>query len=112
MQTKNFWVGDRPAGAWVFQVLDEKTGVAQNLTGFTSASVLFLDPQNKPVDIPSANVIITDSANGKVTFLWPDVSLFTMPGRYVMQLQLDNATTSRKTTVQEILVKKLGGVTN
>lgn len=112
MQTKIYWVGDRPAGTWVFQVLDQKTGAVQDLTGYTSASVTMLDPKNKAVTIPSGSAVITDPVNGKVTFFWPTTSLFDKPGRYVMQLELDSGTATRKTTVQEILVRELGGVTN
>lgn len=112
MQTKNYWVGDRPAGTWVFQVLDQTTGAVLDLSGYTSAQVTVLDPRNKAVDIPDNSARISDGPNGQVTFFWPSVSLFDRPGRYVMQLELDSGTALRKTTVQEILVRQLGGVTN
>lgn len=112
MQSKNYWVGDRPAGTWVFQVLDQKTGVVQDLSGYTSATVLMLDPRNESVTIPAGNTVISDPVNGKVTFFWPTDSLFTRAGRYVMQLELDSGTATRKTTVQEIIVRQLGGVSN
>jgi hypothetical protein len=67
---------------------------------------------NKPVTIPDGSTVISDAASGKVTFYWPSESLFDKPGRYVMQVELDSGTASRKTTVQEILVRKLGGVSN
>lgn len=112
MQTKNYWVGDRPAGTWTFQVLDEKTGNVQSLVGFDSAKVIMLDPQNKTIDIPSQAVGIVDAPNGLVAFAWPTESLFTKPGRYLVQLELNSAHVTRRTTVQDILVRKLGGVTN
>jgi hypothetical protein len=107
---KNFWVGDRPAGTWVFQVLDQKSGVVQDLTGYTSVTVLLLDPRNKPVELPAGSAVISDAPNGRVAFFWPAETLFTAPGVYVMQLQLDSGTASRRTTVQQILVRELGGV--
>lgn len=112
MQTKNYWVGDRPAGSWTFQVLDQKTGDVQTLAGFTSAKVLMLDPQNKTIDIPDIAASIVDPANGLVSFAWPTESLFTKEGRYVVQLELSGANVTRRTTVQDILVRKLGGVIN
>lgn len=112
MQTKNYWVGDRPSSSWTFQVLDQKTGAVQSLAGFTSAKVLMLDPSNKPVTIADTATVITDAANGLVTFTWPSESLFTKPGNYIVQLELDSGTATRKTTVQDILVRKLGGVVN
>lgn len=112
MQTKNYWVGDRPAGTWVFQILDQNTGLALDLSGYQKATVTMLDPRNKAVTIPDGSAIISSASEGQVTFFWPNVSLFDKPGRYVMQVELDSGTAVRKTTVQEILVRQLGGVTN
>lgn len=112
MQTKTYWVGDRPAGSWTFQVLNQRTANPEVLTGFTSARVIMLDSENNEVEIPDENVSISNPAAGTVTFIWPQESLFTKPGRYVVQLELIGGTARRKTTVQEILVKQIGGVTN
>jgi hypothetical protein len=112
MQAKNFWVGDRPAGTWQFQVLDQTTGAAVSLAGFSTVTVLLVDPQNKPLEIPAVNVTIADPASGIVTMQWPSDVLFTKAGRYQLQLQLDGRQGTRRTTVQEILVRKLGGVVN
>jgi hypothetical protein len=112
MQSKTFWVGDRPAGTWAIQVRDQKSGEVQNLGGFTTAKVILIDPQNKQVAIPADHVAITNSDQGIVTFLWPQQSLFTKAGRYVMQVEISGNSSLRRTTEQVILVKELGGVTN
>jgi hypothetical protein len=110
METKTYYVGDRPGGASVFRVLNQKTGDPEALTSFTSARVIMLDPRNKEVQIPSINTAISNAALGEVTFLWPSDSVFTRPGPYVMQLELTGGSVSRKTTVVNILVKAMGGV--
>jgi hypothetical protein len=112
MQSKTYWVGDRPSGTWAFQVRDQKSGEVMSLGGFTTAKVLLVDPQNKLVAIPDNHVAITNPDQGIVTFLWPQQSLFTKPGRYVMQVELSSINNQRRTTEQVILVKELGGVTN
>lgn len=109
---KTFWVGDRPGGNWTFQILDSRTGIPVDLTNYLSATVILLDPQNNPVEIPDDYTVITDAPSGQVTFLWPIYSLFDIPGRYLMQVELDSVSATRLTTVQEILVRKSGGVTN
>lgn len=111
METKTYWVGDRPGGAWFFQVLDQKSGAPYNLTGLTSVRAIMLDSDNREVVFPEANAAITDATQGFVNFLWPTESVFTRPGRYVMQLEFSGGNTTRRTTVQEILVRSLGGVT-
>lgn len=112
MQIKNYWVGDRPAGNWTFQVLDQRTGAAFDLGSFTGVKVVMMDSDNVRVEFPTDNAHIVDSANGMVTFSWPGPdSPFPKAGRYVVQLELSSTVTLRKTTVQEILVREIGGVT-
>lgn len=111
MQIKNYWVGDRPAGAWVFQVLNQRTGTPENLSQYNLAKVIMVNSDNDEIIMPVANVSITDPIAGLVTFLWPTESLFDEPGRYVMQVELSSGTAVRRTTTQEILVRELGGVT-
>lgn len=110
MEIKTFYVGERPGGAWVFQIRNNKTGVPEVLSSFHTARVLLLDSDNELVELPEENTVITDPLNGEVTFFWPNESLFTEPGYYVMQLELISDSSMRKTTVQDILVKTLGGV--
>lgn len=111
METKTYWVGDRPGGSWFFQVLDQRTGSPFNLAGFTSVKVAMLDSDNNEVVFPDQNARISDFANGSVTFNWPTESVFTRPGRYVLQLVFTGDSATRRTTVQEILVRRMGGVT-
>jgi hypothetical protein len=111
MQIKNYWVGDRPAGSWTFQVLNQRTGLPEDLTAYSTAKVIFVDSDNNLIDIPEDNVAITSVTTGLVVFVWPQESLFTKPGRYEVQLELRGPRAIRKTTVQEILVREIGGVT-
>lgn len=111
MNIKNYWVGDRPGGSWTFQVLNQKTGEPEDLTSYNAAKVIFVDSDNDLTEFSTENVAITGPTAGLVTFAWPQVSLFTKPGRYAVQVELRSAQAVRKTTVQEILVREIGGVT-
>lgn len=111
MQIKTFWVGDRPDPVWFFEVRDQNTGDPYNLTGFTSVTAVMLDTDNREVVFPADNTAIIDAASGRVNFLWPTESVFTKPGRYVMQLKFMGGSAVRRTTVQEFNIKALGGVT-
>lgn len=114
MDTKTFWVGDKPGGAWTFQVLDEGTGNPMDLSAYTSARVVIRDTDNNEVELAASltNILPFTVAGeqGIVVFAWPSYSVFTKPGRWVMQLELNGNNVSRRTTVQEILVKEFGGV--
>lgn len=111
METKTYWVGDRPGGSWLFTVLDQHTGTPFNLSGFTGVRAILLDSENREYVFPDSQVSISNAGNGEATVTWPNESLFTRPGRYVMQMEFSSATATRRTTVQEILVRKMGGVT-
>lgn len=111
MNVKNYWVGDRPAGSWTFQILNQKTGEPEDLTPFTEAKVIFVDSDNNQHEFAEEHVAITSAPSGLVVFVWPQESLFTKPGRYVTQVELRGDRAIRKTTVQEILVREIGGVT-
>lgn len=111
MATKTYYVGDRPGGAWIFKVLDERTGTPANLAGYPTVRAIMLDSDNREIVFPADNVGVTNAMEGTVTFLWPDVSPFTKPGRYVMQLEFSGTNVTRRTSVQDILVRHMGGVT-
>lgn len=111
MDTKTFWVGDRPGGSWTFQILDSRSGEPLNLNSYHTARMVIVGSDNEEVETPSINTSIADAGLGLVTFLWPDKSLFTQAGRYQMQVELIGNSARRLSTVQEILIKKTGGVT-
>lgn len=108
---KNYWVGDKPGGTWVFQVLNQRTGDPQDLSSYTSAKTIFVDSDNEVTEFTENYTMITGAQSGLVTFLWPPYSLFEKPGRYAIQVELSGGNTLRRTTVQEILVREIGGVT-
>lgn len=110
MDAKTFYVGDRPGGARFYRVLDH-SGNPYNLTGFTQVQAIMLDSDNREVVFPDDNTAITDASTGRVTFLWPDESVFTKPGRYVMQLKFTATGSTRRTSVEEFNIKALGGAT-
>lgn len=111
METKNYWVGDRPGGAWFFTVLDQETGSTYDVGGFTRVRAILKDSDNKEYIFPEANVSVTNALAGEVTVLWPTESIFTKPGLYVLQLEFYAPSSTRRTSVQEIRVRELGGVT-
>lgn len=111
MESKTYWVGDRPGPAWIFQVLDQRTGTPFNLGGFPNVKAVMVDTDNRRVEFPANNVAMTNPAEGVVTFLWPTESVLKRPGIYLLQLEFSGLNGTRRTTVQEIKVKALGGVT-
>lgn len=111
MELETYFVGEKPGGTWTFQVLNQKTGTPENLAVFNSARVIMLDSDNNEVELAADSAVISNPASGIVAFVWPSESVFTKPGRYVMQIELSSGVALRKTTVQEILVKKMGGIT-
>lgn len=111
METKVYWVGDRPGGAWIFEIRDARTGAPYNLSSYEGARAIMVDSDNNVVTFPEDNTAITDRTNGIVTFLWPTESVFTETGRYAIQLEIYGPSTTRKTTVQDILVREIGGIT-
>lgn len=110
MLEKTFWVGDRPTGSTVFQIRNQTTGVPEVLTSFHTARTLILDSDDNLLEFPEENTVITNAVEGLVTFFWPSESIFTKSGRYLMQVELEGNTITKRTTVQHILIKSLGGV--
>jgi hypothetical protein len=111
MQIKNFWVGEQPGGNWTFTVLDQRSGNPVDLTQFNNVLAVLMDSDNVRHEYPG-NAAIADAVGGLVTFAWPGPgSPFNKAGRYQIQLELSNNRAVRKTTVQEILVREIGGVT-
>lgn len=110
MQVMTFNVGDR-GGSTKIEVRDQRTGIAANLAGYLGIRAILVDTNNREFVLPLENVAITDPALGQVTVTWPQDSIFTEPGFFQLQLELSSPSIVRRTTVQEIRVLKLGGVT-
>lgn len=109
MDTEVYWVGQIPGRPLIITVLDQD-GDPVNLNGYTVVRLRMLDSHNSEVDLPEALTEVADANNGRVLFNWPDESIFTGPGEYVLQLELRTPTSKNYTTVQPIIVKEFGGV--
>lgn len=109
MDTEVYWVGQVPGRPMIITVLDSD-GDAVNLNGYTTVRLRMLDTDNNSVDLPEALTTVADANNGRVLFSWPEKSIFTEAGEYVLQLELRTPTSRNFTSVQPIIVKEFGGV--
>ena len=113
MDYKVYWVGERPGGSMVITVLDQDTGLPANIAPYNEARMRMLDSKNREVDLGNGEAIISNGSTGRVVFRWPtDKSLFERPGEYVFQIELAGGmgnSVIAKTTVEHIIVKRLGG---
>ena len=114
MDYKVYWVGERPGGAMVITVLDQETGMPANISPYNKVKMHMLDSKNRPVDLGNSGASISNGSTGRVVFNWPtDKSLFERPGEYVFQLELiggESDSVRVRTTVENIVVKRLGGI--
>lgn len=114
MDYKVYWVGERPGGAMVITVLDQESGLPANIAPYERVKMYMLDSKNRPVDLGNSETTISSGSTGRVVFKWPtDKSLFERPGEYVFQLELvagEHDEVKVRTTVENIVVKRLGGI--
>lgn len=110
METKTFNVGDR-GGSLKVTIRDQKTGNTASLAGYQGVRAFIMDTDNREIILPLANVAIVDPAAGRVDINWPQESVWTRPGYYQLQLEFSSPSIVRRSTVQEIRVEELGGVT-
>lgn len=109
MDSKIYWVGEKPGGRITVTVLDA-AGNPANLNSFTGVRLRMLDTDNNEVAIGDTNTDFVNKTAGTVTFAWPTTrSLFEKAGEYLLQLELSTASAKRYTSVQSILVKEFGG---
>lgn len=113
MDYKVYWQGEKPGGTMVVTVLDQETGVPANIAPYSKAELVLLDSRNREVDLGNAETAISSGESGRIVFTWPtDKSLFEKTGEYVFQIVLTGGEDDQvvvKTTVQDIVVKRLGG---
>lgn len=111
MLEKTVFVGDRPEGQTTFEIRNQNSGVVESLTSFHTARVFILDSDDNVLEFPDENTVIFSAAEGLVRFFWPSESVFTKPGRYLLQVRLEGNTIVRSTTMFHIICKpSLGGV--
>ena len=89
MNEKIYYVNQVPVESIVFTVVDENRQ-PRSLNAYTGASVHFTSPNGTSIDGGTAT--ITDSANGKVTYAFPETTPFTARGAYRVQVKLTNGT--------------------
>lgn len=87
MNEKTYYVNQVPVESIVFTVVDEMRN-PRSLSAYTGASVYFTSPDGTNRDGGAA--VITDSANGKVTYTFPEATIFDQRGAYRVQLRLEN----------------------
>lgn len=110
MEIKTFHVGDR-GGSLRVEIRDQRTGQPFSLSGYQGVRAFFVDSDNREFVLPLENVAITDGTAGIVTVILPQESIFTKPGYMQLQLEFSSPSIVRRSTVQEIRVLELGGVT-
>jgi hypothetical protein len=104
--TLEFVVNSVPVEPLEFVVYDETGFSKRSLGAYTGAQVVITGPDG--LQRVGGTASITDAAGGKVTFSWPETSLFEVPGDYHVQLKLMNGSAADYTTTKRIVVKGLG----
>ncbi len=86
------------------------------MAGYTTITPYLIDERNNEVDITGYTLDISQRANGRILFTFPQGrTVFDEPGDYLLQIELktiSSGTTTNLdfTTAHRIVVKALGGV--
>lgn len=86
-----FYVGQKPGFPLVVTVRDIVTDEPKNLSNYTSVEFKIVDPEGADVDTSAGTASISDATGGKVTYVWPNASLFAQEGDYKLQVKLIGA---------------------
>jgi hypothetical protein len=110
MAISQYWVGQIPAAPLVITVHDSN-GNPASLATSTAFTARMIDADDKDVDLTGSVLLTSGAIDGRFVFRWPtDRSLFTDPGEYLFQLEIDGAGGSKDfTTEHHIKVRRLGG---
>lgn len=98
---KTYYVEQVPVESINFMVVDESRN-ARNLSSYTDASVFFTAPDG--TSIAGGEATIVDATNGKVTYTFPETTVFTQRGEYQVQLRLGNSNRADYTDIMSIRV--------
>lgn len=110
MAISQYWVGQIPSEPLAITVYDS-FGNVRNLSYSQTFTPILLDPDNQRVDLTGATLLSGGASEGRFVLRWPnDRSLFTKPGEYLLQLEIEGtAGTKDYTTEHHIRVRRLGG---
>lgn len=100
-----YFTGQRPAEPLVITVSDSD-GSAKDLSVYTAASLVLIDPSGNEVDLTGGATTI---AANEVSFVWPAASVLDAPGDYKYQLRLSNTDYEDYTSIDHFEVyERLG----
>jgi len=105
-----YWVGQMPARPIAIDVRDSQ-GRTMDLSAYNEFKVRVLGSDNEEIDLTGSTLTTSGAAQGRFVFHWPvGRSVFTKPGDYVLQMELDGIGVRDFTTVHTIRVRRLGGI--
>jgi hypothetical protein len=90
----------------------DQNGYPVNLASYTNYKVKLVGSDNEDIDLTGSVLNTSGATTGHFVFRWPiDRSVFTKPGEYLLQLEIDGQNGTKDfTTTHSIRVRKLGGV--
>lgn len=88
MQLGPFYLGQVPRDPLSFVVRDVATNDVVDLTGYTAAQVVLIDPDGVPVDTSGGTVSLPNPTGGEVRYTFGPDSLFSVVGDYQLQVVL------------------------
>lgn len=97
-----YFAGSVPVEPLVLSVKDE-VGNPRSLSAYTGAAVLITGPDG--VLRTGGTAVISNAAQGEVTFTWPSTTLFDMRGDYRLTLKLTNGAAADYTGERKIIVR-------
>lgn len=110
MREKTYYVNQVPVESVVFSVVDENRN-PRTLEAYETARVFFTSPNGTSTD--GGNAVITDPAQGVVTYTFPETTVFEQRGSYRVQLRLENGDRMDYADIATLrVINSLEGVTN
>ena len=88
MQLGPFYLGQVPRDPLSFLVRDVASNDVIDLTGYTEAQIVVLDPDGASVDTTGGTCEIANATGGEVRYVFGSTSLFSVVGDYQLQLIL------------------------
>ena len=94
--------GSVPVEPLVLTVKDE-VGNPRSLSAYSGAAVILTGPDG--VSRTGGTAVVSNAAQGEVTFTWPSTTLFDIPGDYRLRLKLSNGAAADYTGEHRIIVR-------